>query len=420
MKRFINAFWTIFNIMNISHITDSQFPIDERFRGNEVLIDYYLTNSRHNNVVFPKEGHFSSLNEGLECNKGCIEKNRDAAFYYDAVILHDFDKQMLKKLFEQGYKKAIFLYLHCLRELYPLNPQKEEHSQNVKLVKELLQKRNLHFIAVSEAVKSSFQEVFSTADYTTICGCADQTLYLPKKKRPEYVNAKKIVGYSGRCDNIKGTGNLLEVMKLFEENSITDVGFLLALSGSHQRRNLFVDTLNQTCPKMIRENRVKIVLDLAKKKVSPEERKKLEHELYINAIGQDVFDQEIFYGYTYFPIQRQIDCYFHPANSEAFGLSVLEAIMSGVPVVTSNVGGLKEYVNKKNGVLVDIDEETREKYRQRDSFISTEKSKDYFKALTSTLDNLPAYSSLDVSQTVSDKTPKVFSEKLDCLIEKYK
>src|SRR5262249_10984309 len=46
------------------------------------------------------------------------------------------------------------------------------------------------------------------------------------------------------------------------------------------------------------------------------------------------------------PLLAGADVYLLPSQSESFGLSALEALASGVPVVASDVGGLPEVVTK--------------------------------------------------------------------------
>jgi glycosyltransferase involved in cell wall biosynthesis len=48
---------------------------------------------------------------------------------------------------------------------------------------------------------------------------------------------------------------------------------------------------------------------------------------------------------------RQVDCLVVPSRVESFGLSALEAIAMGVPVVHSGVGGLAEVTEAADGVL---------------------------------------------------------------------
>lgn len=45
------------------------------------------------------------------------------------------------------------------------------------------------------------------------------------------------------------------------------------------------------------------------------------------------------------------DIFVFPSREEPLGLVGLEAIASGTPVIGSNVGGIKEYINNKNGFL---------------------------------------------------------------------
>lgn len=48
------------------------------------------------------------------------------------------------------------------------------------------------------------------------------------------------------------------------------------------------------------------------------------------------------------------DIYVHPSLKEGFGISVVEAMLSGCPVIVSNAGALPEIViHKKNGLVVD-------------------------------------------------------------------
>jgi glycosyltransferase involved in cell wall biosynthesis len=47
------------------------------------------------------------------------------------------------------------------------------------------------------------------------------------------------------------------------------------------------------------------------------------------------------------------DIYVQPSLSESFGLALAEAMNLGIPVVASNVGGMKEIVDNKSGILVE-------------------------------------------------------------------
>ena len=106
--------------MKIGHITESEFPIDERFRGNEVLISYYMKNSRHDNFVLPKKGKFDGLNEILIPTTADWEKLDE----HDALVVHDFKRSFFNRILEENYQGNIFFFLHCMSELYPFSLSK--------------------------------------------------------------------------------------------------------------------------------------------------------------------------------------------------------------------------------------------------------------------------------------------------------
>tara|TARA_B100002052_G_scaffold238237_1_gene222009 strand:- start:13616 stop:14647 length:1032 start_codon:yes stop_codon:yes gene_type:complete len=50
------------------------------------------------------------------------------------------------------------------------------------------------------------------------------------------------------------------------------------------------------------------------------------------------------------------DIFFHGTKYESFGIVLIEAMAAGVPVISSNVGGISELIiNNKNGILVEYD-----------------------------------------------------------------
>jgi len=50
-------------------------------------------------------------------------------------------------------------------------------------------------------------------------------------------------------------------------------------------------------------------------------------------------------------ILQQNDYFVHASTIETFGVVIVEALMTGTPVICSNVGGLPELIDKTNGVL---------------------------------------------------------------------
>lgn len=54
------------------------------------------------------------------------------------------------------------------------------------------------------------------------------------------------------------------------------------------------------------------------------------------------------------PYYEEADIYIHPADKEGFGITVAEAMSSGLPVIVSNKGGVPELVkNYEDGIIVD-------------------------------------------------------------------
>lgn len=71
------------------------------------------------------------------------------------------------------------------------------------------------------------------------------------------------------------------------------------------------------------------------------------------------------------------DIYLQPSRTEAISLSIMEALMYGVPVIGSNVGGVPEVcVNEYNGLLVEKENSTQLAYAIK-SLLLNEKLRQY-------------------------------------------
>jgi glycosyltransferase involved in cell wall biosynthesis len=55
---------------------------------------------------------------------------------------------------------------------------------------------------------------------------------------------------------------------------------------------------------------------------------------------------------------RAADCFLFPTTDEAFGLSLVEAMACGLPVASTAVGGIKDFlVDGQNGIVVPVGDE---------------------------------------------------------------
>jgi glycosyltransferase involved in cell wall biosynthesis len=404
--------------MNLLHITEGGFPVDEKFRGNEVFLSNIIQNSKFNHKIFSLNKKYSNINN-LD---SVIETNIDNINNYDSIMFHDFSRKYFKKVLESNYNGNIYFFLHCMNELYPFS-QKESHKLNNAILNKLISEKNLKMISVSRAAKNSFEKnlnkqgIKNNSEIEVLYGFADSNIYSPKNRlQPNFINADYVVGFSGRPNQIKGSKTLLMVINEFEKNNPNNVGFYLSLTGSEKLKQSFLENLIQTSPNLILDDKIKISLDLAKLNNYQKDLSLTKYELFKNSIGEELFYHQTNIGFTNTAMQNQLDIYFHPSNSEAFGLSILEAIMSGVHVITSNVGGIKEFVNHNNGYLVDISKDTKDNYKSYDLRKSSNYSdvmKFYNLINEALLERKDPYK---VNNSVSYLNSKNFIEKFDEII----
>jgi glycosyltransferase involved in cell wall biosynthesis len=75
----------------------------------------------------------------------------------------------------------------------------------------------------------------------------------------------------------------------------------------------------------------------------------------------------------------QLDLFVYISKLEGFGLPPLEAMASGVPVISSDVGAVSEYmVNGEDGLLMNVDSDTNEWISEIENLISNQKLRSKF------------------------------------------
>lgn len=93
---------------------------------------------------------------------------------------------------------------------------------------------------------------------------------------------------------------------------------------------------------------------------------------------------------------RTADLLLLPSSVETFGAVVAEALVSGLPVVSTNVGGIPELVEERNGRLVPPEDPAA-----------------FAQALTETLENLDIFDRMAIAAAASDRhSRKVVGERL--------
>ena len=51
---------------------------------------------------------------------------------------------------------------------------------------------------------------------------------------------------------------------------------------------------------------------------------------------------------------KKSDCLCSVSESETFGVSLLEALALGIPVIATKSGGPEDFINESNGLLIDV------------------------------------------------------------------
>jgi spore coat protein SA len=194
------------------------------------------------------------------------------------------------------------------------------HMQNSHLVRakrgqlEALRKTPIVFNCefLREEVNNAFPNHFQSTH--VVLNGADGQKFYPLKRNP---NSVPVVIYTGRLVPYKGVHVLLEAMRILERNKIDAKCKIVGASGFGKSKP------------------TRYVYDLQRRRPN-------NTEFVGYAAGDGLAD-----------LLRGADIFCCPSTwNELFSLAALEAMATGLPVVASNVGGLREMFAHGGGVLV--------------------------------------------------------------------
>jgi glycosyltransferase involved in cell wall biosynthesis len=387
----------------VVHGTVYEFPLDRCFFGQTFVIGDHVRHSRYDTAVVShsrynlEDSALGELQKAVARDKFGTElvfmpdlRSKEIRRAYDVsrTPLFPFLKDLLKNgpvSLDLHYFNAVgnypelnrirkefgkdvdfFLHLHCLAGLYFGDLNRRELTEKQTRLRDNLARvfedHDPRLIAVSDAVRDSFYQhgIVQNGKITVVHNGIETDLYRrasPKEKeefrRELGVRASQLVGYVGRLERAKGADTLLEILKVNEDLD-NDVGFVIATSNGYEMGN-FIRRASAEVPKLLQTDRLKFCIDASKLSAGFYTKdsdvcrhfQRLSREL-------GLADSPGFSDILTKPLHPHLDVYVQPSTSEALGLSVVEAAMSEVPVVASDVGGIPEVISPVAGSLVPI------------------------------------------------------------------
>ncbi|MEM2130998.1 MAG: glycosyltransferase family 4 protein [Candidatus Woesearchaeota archaeon] len=244
------------------------------------------------------------------------------------------------------------MHLH----IFPGYDDKDDEKYVSSLIEQQKKGNISHFIAVSNSVAERYSSFIPQNKLTVIFpGVYDIYNPIGQKKRIKIrqhlgLSSSFLFGFLGRLDTRKGYYDLLEILKFFNENKKYDVSFVISTTSGTHLVNFDRDIKNCAF-RLAEENRIRIIPDISKYSFLFNYNPEI-IEYFINIFSKIGKKTKLYQGITTEPMPSFVDCVIHPAWTEPFGLSPLESICSGTPVIAYNVGGIPEFLNDERGYLL--------------------------------------------------------------------
>lgn len=175
-----------------------------------------------------------------------------------------------------------------------------------------------------------------------------------------YSEADKVIAVSSALSKKikKHTG----IDSIIVPNMLSEECFFLSTKEKHNGIG-FITTCNLIPHKRL-EQLLRVFIEIA------DENK----DIYLGIIGDgelrnrlvkisndsNVGDRIKFYGLqsrsSIAEIYKQYDCFVLPSMRETYGVSFIEAMATGLPVISTLCGGPEDFVNEENGILIPVDD----------------------------------------------------------------
>lgn len=204
------------------------------------------------------------------------------------------------------HKKPMIVTLHTTAE-------KAFSAKNEKIIRRYITKQNIKLVAVSEDNQKSIQKYFDIEQTKCLCvnnGIDIEHYYHNKTNYFTFLNV-------GRHDDNK---NQKMIITCFAKLIKKKCNIRLILVGEGPNTELLKNQVREAG---------------------------IENKVIFTGMIADP---------TYYYINS--DCYIQSSHREAMPLSVLEAMASSLPIISTNVGGLKDVVDECNGFLIPDGDET--------------------------------------------------------------
>lgn len=236
------------------------------------------------------------------------------------ILKKKYDKEIA---FKDGFCGLFVGYGDAVEKIQWLHCDYEMKDYLEKYKNQFLKLYNEHFnkiIAISEPVKNKFNKKYKCEDKTFVINNLVDTKKIKKLSETplrKKTNKMSIISV-GRFHYMKGFPRLIRIFnRLNKENLLKNVNIQLIGDGPEY----------EECSKMIEEMNLKNKLKLLGNKNNP------------------------------FPYVKNSDLFILGSLYEPFGLTVIEALTLGVPVLAADTASIHEMLNENIGIIVDNDEQ---------------------------------------------------------------